>query len=182
MNFSNLLARKRPIRRSAIQPKPGNADSRDLRPAGGVGSASAVLRSIRLSQNAPRACKRQKRVLRFGKIPQNPEFLAFVRTLPCILTGKTGYATLGTPRQVFVHQCSGRIEASHVGRSGMRIKAADETCLPMCSRGHRTGPLAHHKISSLFWSAWGLNKQVLVEQTQQKAREAGIHVAEGVVL
>ena len=64
----------------------------------------------------------------------------------------------------------------------MRIKAADETCLPMCSRGHRTGPLAHNKISSLFWSAWGLNKQVLVEQTQQKAREAGIHVVEGVVL
>lgn len=130
------------------------------------------------SSTRPKRAK--KRVLRYGGLPENPAFLAFVRTLPCILIGLTAYAPLGTLQ--IRHVCRFRVEASHVGRAAMGLKAADETCLPMCSEAHRLGPFAYHKSAPIFWIVWGLNKERLVSETRAAARAAGIHVAEGVVL
>lgn len=171
------MPRNAPLRRFKTPQNAGISQSAD---AVGAGSAAVNLRILRKRENAPRGSKRQKRVLRFGGIPQNPEFLAFVRTLPCILNGLTGYAPLGTLQ--IKHFCLGRIEASHVGRSGMAQKAADETAIPMCVAAHRTGPFAFHKISREFFSTWGVNKQVVVEKTQAAARAVGISIHEGVVL
>lgn len=175
-----MSARKHPMARSAVSL---NRQSGGISRSGARGRTETtveVVRSTKAVTNATKGRKTRKPVLRFGRIPENPEFRAFIRTFPCVLEGKIVYAPLGN-RQMR-HVCSGRIEASHVGRSAMKLKAADETCLPMCVNGHRTGWGAFHKTSRLFLDVWGLNKKALVEKYQALAREAGIHVAEGVVV
>ncbi len=53
------------------------------------------------------------------------EFMAFVRSLPCILAG------LG-----LLSPCSGVVEADHAGERGAGQKATDNTCIPLCKRHH----------------------------------------------
>ena len=176
MKRSPLPARTKPLVRSGLKHPRSGVQRR----AGAIsdGRVTETTRQCRKSRKSTATGK--KLSLRFGKIPKNPDFRAFVRTLPCILAGKIGYAPLGTLQ--VRHICRGRIEASHVGRSAMAMKAADETCLLMRVEAHRTGPFAYHKSNSMFWMVWGGNKKVLVERAQQLAREAGIHVAEGEIL
>lgn len=153
---------------------PQNADSRALRARGAILSAADILRAKKPSPKRPRGPK----PLRFGKVPQNPAFLAFARTLPCILWGATANWGTQSGRE---HVCSGIIEAAHTGRHGMRHKAADETAVPMCSNAHRTGKFSHHNATRSFWDIWGINQKEVVEKIQQAAKDAGIYVAEGVL-
>ncbi len=110
----------------------------------------------------------RKRALRFGGVPENPSYVALIRTFPCILKE--------------LHECSGRIEAAHTGPRGRGQKAVDESCLPMCARAHRTGKDSHHAGSRVFWSKWGIDRKTLVLWFNRFAKEAGIHVAEGAVV
>jgi hypothetical protein len=96
---------------------------------------------------------RPHRILRSGGIPQNPEHLELVRSLPCILAAD--------PQ----HECSGRIEAAHVGQRGRWQKCPDEESLPMCCRAHRTGRYSFHKGEKTFWSYWIIpTKEYLIDQ------------------
>lgn len=145
-----------------------------LRDCGAISKADVdrdILREPRRLKTPRRA---QKRALRFGRIPQNADFLEFTRSKPCILIGKSCQS--GKTRHT--HVCSGKIEAAHTGRRGLKQKAADETALAMCSSAHRTGRFAHHKGSRVFWSIWGLNREELVKENQRAAREVGIYVAD----
>jgi hypothetical protein len=54
-----------------------------------------------------------------SKPVRNPEYLKFIRKLPCSACGSTR-----------------RIEAAHTGPHGMSQKASDLQCIPLCDRCH----------------------------------------------
>lgn len=92
-------------------------------------------------------------VLRSGGFPQNKPHRDFIGTLQCILADD--------PR----HECSGRVEAAHVGPRGKSQKAADETTLPICIGGHQTGRKAFHKGEKTFWAYWIIpSKEFLIQK------------------
>ena len=108
--------------------------------------------------------KRRQKLVRSGGVPPNPKFLAFVRTLPCILVDH------------FNHRCGGGpIEAAHIGLGpGMGQKAPDETAVPMCPVAHRTGRWAFHSMPRSFFQHWSLDRELLILRYQHMAREAGL--------
>lgn len=125
----------------------------------------------------PRGLKRGKsKLVRFGGVPQNPKYLAFVRCFDCILNGLSVVGPLGTT--VHVHVCRGRIEAAHTGPHGRGQKAADETALPMCSEAHRWSRFSHHKLTGKFWEVWELDRNKLVCNFNDMARESEVLVQE----
>lgn len=165
------IQRRKPLDRTPIR-KP-RIDR--LRAIGDVSKAEVDRSILRKSRRVTAPRRAKKKALRFGRVPQNLEYLEFIRSKPCILLG------LWTNKSPLIHLCSGRIEAAHTGPHGRGQKAADETALPMCTRAHRTGVDAHHRGSRLFWDIWGINREVLVSKHQTDAQDAGIYVAEGVL-
>lgn len=145
----------------------------------GDGSEVVTVRKVTPTRQIARKAPKRK-PLRFGGVPQNPQFVKFVHTKPCILTGLRVIGPLGT--LIHVHICSGKLEAAHTGRRGLKQKAADETALPMCTNGHRTGQYSHHRIGNRFWEVWGIDKSKLIGKFVGMAREAGIKIFEGFVI
>ena len=66
-----------------------------------------------------------------GKGPaRNWRYLAWIRTLPCAVCGLEG---------------KGLVEAAHTGTDGgMRLKASDYSCIPLCFDHHQGNPDAYH--------------------------------------
>jgi hypothetical protein len=60
---------------------------------------------------------------------RNPKYLAWIRTLPCLVCG----AIRG-------------IEASHTGPHGLGQKSPDTSTIPLCIRHHRAGKDSYHKL------------------------------------
>ena len=60
---------------------------------------------------------------------RHPKYLAWIRTLPCLVCG----ARRG-------------IEASHTGPHGLGQKSPDTSAIPLCARHHRTGKDSYHKL------------------------------------
>jgi hypothetical protein len=60
---------------------------------------------------------------------RNPKYLAWIRTLPCLVCG----ARRG-------------IEASHTGPHGLGQKSPDRSAIPLCTKHHRTGKDSYHKL------------------------------------
>ncbi len=61
---------------------------------------------------------------------RDPKYRAFVRTLACCVCGT-----------------SRGVEAAHTGEDGgMRMKASDYSCIPLCPACHRTGTYAYHRL------------------------------------
>lgn len=109
----------------------------------------------------PKPKKRKKLPVRSGGVPQNPHFLAFIRRLPCLGAG------LQSTASGHVHQCSGRVEAAHMGwGAGRGQKAPDETAGPMCVNLHRTGKYANEVLRKKFWEFWGLDREILIRRYQ----------------
>jgi hypothetical protein len=63
------------------------------------------------------------------KPARNPQYLAWIRTLPCSVCHTTG-----------------RIEAAHTGPHGIGQKSADTSAIPLCQKHHRTGNDSYHKL------------------------------------
>jgi hypothetical protein len=63
------------------------------------------------------------------KPPRNPKYLAWIRTLPCVVCGSRR-----------------GIEAAHTGPHGMGQKAPDTSAIPLCSTHHRTGKDSYHRL------------------------------------
>ena len=72
-------------------------------------------------------------------------YLAWVRTLPCLL-------------------CGAHAEAAHTGHDGgMALKASDRSCVPLCHRCHRTGARSYHAIGRRAFAAlWCLDFDAVV--------------------
>jgi hypothetical protein len=67
--------------------------------------------------------------LKTSRPVRNWRYLAWIRTLPCLVCGaKRG------------------IEASHTGPHGLGQKSADLSAIPLCTRHHRTGRDSYHKL------------------------------------
>jgi len=63
------------------------------------------------------------------KSVRNLLYLAWIRTLPCLICGRTT-----------------RIEAAHTGPHGVGQKSPDRSAIPLCARHHRTGRDSYHKL------------------------------------
>jgi hypothetical protein len=76
------------------------------------------------------------------------KFRAWIRTLPCAVCG-----------------CAPS-EAAHTGSDGgMRLKASDLSCVPLCTICHTGGQQAYHRLGrEAFEAAHGLNFGELVER------------------
>lgn len=59
------------------------------------------------------------------RVPRSPEYLNFIRSLPCALTGQPA---LSAP--------SGRNEAHHVEQGGMGMQGSDYATIPVCRDAH----------------------------------------------
>ncbi len=63
------------------------------------------------------------------KPTRNLRYLAWIRTLPCLICGRTT-----------------GVEAAHTGPHGMAQKLPDTSAIPLCARHHRTGRDSYHKL------------------------------------
>ncbi len=85
-----------------------------------------------LDKEVPRKPSRKESALS-QKPPRDARYRAWIRSLPCAVCERT----LG-------------IEAPHTGNfqdgKGMRQKASDYTCIPLCAEHHRVGREAWHNI------------------------------------
>ncbi len=63
------------------------------------------------------------------KPQRDSRYLAWIRTLPCVVCG-----------------CTRGIEASHTGPHGLGQKSSDFSAVPLCYRHHRTGKDSYHKL------------------------------------
>jgi len=84
-----------------------------------------------------------------------PEYLNFIRSLPCLI------CVLLRRRQ------TGRTEAAHVGQRGLGQKCSDRETAPLCALHHREGEFAHHRIGKRFWMVWNLNRTDLIQKYQR---------------
>ena len=63
------------------------------------------------------------------KPARNPQYLRWIRTLPCSVCGTTRY-----------------VEAAHTGPRGLSQKSSDTSAIPLCPQHHRTGHDSYHKL------------------------------------
>lgn len=65
------------------------------------------------------------------KPQRNPQYLAWIRTQPCVICGERR-----------------GIEASHTGPHGLGQKSPDTSAIPLCHKHHRTGRDSYHKLGA----------------------------------
>jgi hypothetical protein len=86
------------------------------------------------------------------KPTRNLKYLAWIRTLPCLVCGKTG-----------------GIEAAHTGPHGLGQKSPDTSVVPLCARHHRTGRDSYHKLGPrAFERQHGLDLRAIVARLNEK--------------
>jgi len=86
------------------------------------------------------------------KPTRDPLYLAWIRSLPCLVCG----ATRG-------------IEASHTGPRGLGQKSADTSAVPLCAPHHRTRKDSYHKLGARrFSQVHNLDIPAIVEQLNLK--------------
>ena len=96
----------------------------------------------------PRKPPQRASVLGISKVARNWKYKAWVRTLPCAVCG-------ATPS-----------EAAHTGNDGgMKLKASDYSCVPLCCDCHTQGPLSYHRLGRVdFELRHGLDLKALVKR------------------
>jgi hypothetical protein len=62
----------------------------------------------------------------YARRERDVDYMLAVKGLPCALSGVEGAGA-----------CAGKVEADHAGERGLGVKAADDTCIPLCSSHHR---------------------------------------------
>jgi hypothetical protein len=104
--------------------------------------------------------KRKPRKKREG---DDPEYLAWIRTLPCELGPRLNYPW-----------CSGATEAHHAGDHGFTQKAPDRTAIPLCLWHHREGPASAHKLGKHFWTYHNLDRDSIIRELNERYNQ--LHV------
>lgn len=115
-------------------------------------------RKTRLRARGDTAYRRRERDL---------DYMRWVITLPC--------AARRLPER---DPCSGRVEADHAGRRpGVGMKAADRTCIPLCSKHHRHRDNFHGMFRTWTGAQMRVWLDSVIQLTQRghdAAREAGL--------
>jgi hypothetical protein len=84
---------------------------------------------------------------------RNLKYLAWIRTLPCLVCERTT-----------------GIEAAHTGPHGMAQKSPDTSAIPLCRRHHRTGRDSYHKLGArAFERHHGLDLRAVEAHLNTKA-------------
>ena len=96
---------------------------------------------------------RQRREPRANR-NDHPEYLEFIRSLPCHIC------------QMLRRRQFGRTEAAHVGMRGLGQKCSDLEAIPLCGCHHRTGEFAHHRLGKRFWTFWKLDRYEVIAHYQ----------------
>lgn len=99
--------------------------------------------------------RRSPRRRRGGGVARNWKYRAWIRSLPCLVCG-----------------CE-RSEAAHTGSDGgMRLKASDYSCVPLCSEHHTLGQYSYHRLGrEVFAAQFELNLTVMVRFLNLQFRE-----------
>jgi len=91
-------------------------------------------------------------------------YLAWIRTLPCVVCGSTR-----------------GIEAAHTGPHGLGQKSSDYSAIPLCQKHHWSGRDSYHKLGPRkFAELHGLDLRAIVSRLTMKPTvrlEAGCFVA-----
>jgi hypothetical protein len=62
----------------------------------------------------------------------------------------------------------GATEAAYVGKRGLSQKCPDREAIPLCKWHHTEGPESPHRLGKRFWSVWGIDRDELVRQLQER--------------
>jgi hypothetical protein len=94
---------------------------------------------------------------------RDPEYLDWIRSLPCLLCcrqpgGFRGSCALQNTRT----------EAAHVGARGLGQKASDRETIPLCAYHHRIGATSHHTLQKHFWTHHRLDRDELVRDLNER--------------
>lgn len=108
--------------------------------------------------------KRVRRKPRRGS-EQDPPYLAWLRTQPCVVCLKLGrdQASFSDP--------------AHVGVRGLGQKSPGREVAPLCIEHHRReSPIGHHQLGKNFWATYGLERDIVLAQLneQYEREELGI--------
>lgn len=94
-----------------------------------------------------------KRRPRKKRPTDDPTYLAWIRSLPCII-----------PNCSFVGKLFYHIEAHHAGDHGLGQKAPDRTAIPLCNFHHREGRSSAHELGKFFWQFHRLDRAVITSK------------------
>ncbi len=115
-----------------------------------------------------------------SKGAKDPEYLAWIRSLPCVICFWLSESTRGliysADREGVFCRClhypvqqDSRTEAAHVGTRGMSQKCSDREVIPLCGHlHHREGPKSHHKLGKRFFDHHAIDKDVLVAELNRQ--------------
>jgi hypothetical protein len=97
-------------------------------------------------------------LLQSRKPVRNLAYRRFIASQPCAVCGQNW-----------------KIEAAHTGPHGLKQKACDLKCIPLCESDHQTGKYALDKIGSeAFEQHWGISIPKTIQTMQLRAEAAGI--------
>lgn len=138
---------------------------------------SAITRKVRVKPRRTGKPRRSTRVY-------NPAFLAFVRTLPCLICYREVYQFLGFDLAHFGESGwyyglqKSPTEAAHIGLStskrGLSQKFPDDECGPLCAdEHHKTGPHSIHVLGAeKFFAHHGMDRDATVLMVQKLYAES----------
>jgi hypothetical protein len=97
----------------------------------------------------------------------DPKYLAWIRTLPCLICAKL--AGLCGDVMLFDFIIAGlmsrqtsKTEPHHAGEHGYAQKPPDKTCVPLCAEHHRTGKHAAHVLGKNFWKYHDIDRDAMI--------------------
>ena len=103
------------------------------------------------------------------KIGKDPEYLEWIRTLPCrcCWSGayKLGFFQDFVPDDDSFQQS--KTEPAHVGKRGLSQKCPDREAIPLCIEHHREGRYSAHRIGEIFWWHWGIDRDKLIRELNE---------------
>jgi hypothetical protein len=103
------------------------------------------------------------------KIGKDPEYLEYIRSLPCCVCAWLESETLRL-LQIRDSVQKTPTEAAHVGPRGLSQKCPDRETLPLCAQHHREGQFSQHSMGKRFWSHFDLDREELLAMYQAHYR------------
>lgn len=104
------------------------------------------------------------------KLGRDPEYLAWIRALPCVICFPTLWKMGSDLDSISSRQSiqDSPTEAAHVGDRGLSHKSDDQETIPLCEDHHRLGPDAHHQLGKWFWIHHKIDKVQLILELQER--------------
>ena len=117
---------------------------------------SASTERRKANEKAFRALRKRNAKIAGRQPLRDPKYLAWIRTMPCIVCLKRCGTLLVQNLQ------ETQTEAAHVGDRGFRQKCSDRETLPICAGHHRTFTTSQHVLGKAFWNFWHLDREALI--------------------